>query len=132
MFDVYSCTCTYRYMDGQRHNNLTVRFVEGVIGTRDGPIEFVDTDDMVSMEGHIKSGEINRKYDVTIRKVDSYTVKTFVTKYKIPRMFTLLSIDAEGKGNPVSYVFSYVKLYIINKVIYHNSKFRRKNCKGCK
>ncbi|XP_021365984.1 uncharacterized protein LOC110458555 [Mizuhopecten yessoensis] len=96
-----------RYNNPYRDGNQTVRFVEAIIGNSDAMVDFVNTDDMVSMEGHVLQERdlYDKKLRQSLIKVQSLSVKTFVTKYGIPRYFGILSIDAEGGGNTILHSF---------------------------
>ena len=57
--------------------------------------------DIVSMESHI-APEGSKVDSKSVIYVQSYTVKTLTSQYKVPKRFGILSIDAEGYSNKVS------------------------------
>lgn len=108
-----------RYNNPYRDGNQTVRFVEAIIGSKDGMVQFVKTPDAVSQEGHVlRDTELNGNRHIlgSIVQVQSLKAKTFATKYEVPRYFGILSIDAEGEGNQILHDFidlGYRPAYII-------------------
>ncbi|CAH1792367.1 unnamed protein product, partial [Owenia fusiformis] len=95
-----------RFRDPYRDNKQNVQYIQAVIGTIDGSIDFALTNDVVSMENHII--KTNRPMAGNVKgvtKVKSMRVETFVKTYNIPRMFGILSIDAEGIGDEVLHQF---------------------------
>jgi len=78
--------------------------VEAVLGDKDEMVQFVKIPDVVSMEGHVikKNDLYDTNLGANVILVQSLSVKTFVTKYQVPKYFGVLSIDAEGQGNVVS------------------------------
>ncbi|WAR28299.1 hypothetical protein MAR_014003, partial [Mya arenaria] len=62
-------------------------------GDHDGQEKLHVSADLVAMESRIVSEE---EQDSNYVEVPSYSVKTFVSKYKVPKHFGVLSIDVEG------------------------------------
>lgn len=107
-----------RYNNPYRDGNQTVRFVEAIISNKDGLVDFVKTDDFVSMEAHVVQEQDLYSKDLHkhLIHVPSLSVKSFVTKYEVPNYFGILSIDAEGAGNTILHQFidlGYRPAYII-------------------
>ena len=86
----------------RRYPDQTVDFVQAVIGDTDGHVRFKLSKDIVSMESHIIPDYRKVQSSEQIIQVDSYSVASFARKYKVPRNFGILSIDAEGAGSKVS------------------------------
>ena len=64
-------------------------------------VDFVITDDSVSMESHVFMEKDKRNKKIKTSKVKSISVSKFVADYNVPKYFAVLSIDAEGQGNKV-------------------------------
>ncbi|XP_052782403.1 uncharacterized protein LOC128218754 isoform X1 [Mya arenaria] len=89
----------------KNHNGLTnrqqdqsVQYVHAVISDHDGQEKLHVSADLVAMESRIVSEE---EQDSNYVEVPSYSVKTFVSKYKVPKHFGVLSIDVEGMEDKI-------------------------------
>ncbi len=93
-----------RYRDPYSDRQQNVQFVQAALGPKDGYVEFVVTNDVVSMENHvIEKRNKQLKDGEYIVKIKAMTVKTFALEYSIPTRFAILSIDAEGIGDKVRF-----------------------------
>ncbi|XP_060076054.1 uncharacterized protein LOC132555708 [Ylistrum balloti] len=115
-----------RYNNPYQDGNQTVRFVEAIISNKDGMVDFVKANDFVSMESHILQEKDLHKKDLhqNLIHVPSMSVKSFVTKYNIPRYFGILSIDAEGAGNTILHNFidlGYRPAYVVYEDLHEHS-----------
>lgn len=101
-----------------QHNDQYVYFVNAAISDYDGTAKFLFSPDIVAMESHVVSGNLRSK---AVIDVTCYSVRTFATKYEVPRDFGILSIDAEGLGSKILHQWiklGYRPMYIIHESLH--------------
>ncbi|WAR28315.1 hypothetical protein MAR_014019 [Mya arenaria] len=81
-----------------QHQDQSVHYVHAVISDHDGQEKLHVSADLFSMQSRIVSEE---EQDSNYVEVPSYSVKTFVSKYKVPKHFGVLSIDVEGMEDKI-------------------------------
>ncbi|KAL5017213.1 hypothetical protein ScPMuIL_006802 [Solemya velum] len=116
-----------RYIHPHSEHGQKVDFVQAVLGMKNDMVDFVIKPDLVSMESHVYN-ENSTNFDtssMTMIKVQSLTVKTFTEKYKIPKHFGVLSIDAEGSSFQILHQWlklGYRPAYIICEILHERRK----------
>ncbi|XP_045201669.2 uncharacterized protein LOC123555125 [Mercenaria mercenaria] len=98
-----------------QHKEQRVYFLNAVIGDYDGTAKFKLSPDIVAMESHVVSDGDEAG---VIMDVQCYSVKTFAAKFKVPKHFGILSIDAEGFGSMILHQWiklGYRPMYIIHE-----------------
>ncbi|XP_067682516.1 uncharacterized protein [Haliotis asinina] len=116
-----------RHFDPYNEGKQNLTLVQGILSDKDGMVDFVLSSSVDKMESHAMKDfqyEQIRNRNPFIVKVPSLTVRTFARRYNVPKMFGILSLDAEGLGDKLLHQWmdlGFKPAYIIYEQL-HNSE----------
>ncbi|KAL4225323.1 hypothetical protein ACF0H5_016011 [Mactra antiquata] len=109
-----------------QHRDQDVKFVNAVIGEKDGTVDFVLSSDAVAMESHVM--RYKETTEQTVIKVRSFSVQSFTKLYDVPKIFGILSIDAEGMSTEILHQWidlGYRPVYILYEALHEKEHISR-------